>query len=64
MAAIHVIYDPHDKISMLERESQKRLGLSVAFLSIPDVGITNGNIDDLVGRLTEMLLEQLRSDRK
>lgn len=60
MATIHVIYDPQNKLSVPSAEFVKATGISMAILSLPDV-IDNNNIDDLCDRLTEMLLEQIKS---
>lgn len=56
MASIHVIYDPKNKVKSPPHDDVKRLGLSVASLSIPDE-LDDDQVKDFARRAAEMVLE-------
>lgn len=58
MPKLHVVYDPQDRMVSAPQDADKRFGIKVAVLSIPE-DIESVDIYNLARRLAELLLEQL-----
>jgi hypothetical protein len=59
MPAIHVIYDPQDRVSGLPVEDEKRLGISTMRLRIPEDCIMLRDVPKLGREIAELLLIQI-----
>jgi len=61
MATLHIMYDPHDKIST-NIEMNKRFDIKSAVIAVSDV-ISAEEVGELSQKLAAMLVEQIkRSD--
>lgn len=56
MASVHVIYDPHDRITH-DGDMNRKLQLRIGRIAVPGRHLGNGARKTLVARLTQMVLD-------
>lgn len=58
MPAIHLLYDPTDKVSLPAAETVKAMGVSVVLISLPE-GLDLQRIEETSRRLAKLLLTEV-----